>query len=348
MSSNDKVTGVPRSAGQKKNVEHAETDSEQIIVGSVSYLDPRQSPDLEDCYLIATLISMAFCKPKVIRNLEDRYASGSGDRTVSIKMWPSPQSDAPQEIKVTEDLKRIFGKLWGASSRDTGELWPGIYEKAFAYLYNKPKDNLEPDLLAANSKDSDQAMYNLLGIRPMMYPIRPGLSSTPEYPLSEKSPFSIGLNTKRRILEQLLSICGYKGTSTRSEVLAEGSRTSLAAKDVSIAATHSTFKMQPKEVEAQKVLMANHCYSVLGLIWEGTNKESEPFVILKNPFNLSGIEFPDYFRRVEFIANVWNFADQTDKSVETFALPLAMFADYIAIMYQVEEIGNTSSTGSKN
>ena len=326
------------------NVEHTEKDSEQMIVGTVSYLDPRQSPDLEDCYLIATLISMAFCKPKVIKNLEDRYASGSDDGTVSIKMWPSSQSDAPKEIKVTEDLKRIFGKLWGASSRDKGEMWPGIYEKAFASLYNKPKDNQEPDLLAANSKESDLAMYNLLGIRPMMYPIRPGLSSTPDYPLSERSPFSIGLNTNKRITEQLLSICGYKNTSTRSEVLGERSRTSLAAKDVSIAATHRTFKMQPKEVEAQKVLMANHCYSVLGLIWEGMNKESEPLVIVKNPFNLSGIVFPDYFRRVDFIANVWNFVDQTDKSAETFALPLAMFADYFAIIYHVDELGNTSYT----
>ncbi len=103
-----------------------------FVNSGASYLDPRQGM-VADCYLISSMISLAWAQPKRWQKYLDNACShdATDERyrfkfTLEDNEEPCPAFDVQPWVPVDESNQPYF-----AGSSDAGEAWPALVEKAF-------------------------------------------------------------------------------------------------------------------------------------------------------------------------------------------------------------------------
>jgi hypothetical protein len=96
---------------------------------SAEFFDPVQG-GLGDCYFIASLAAVSWARPYVIVNYVRSTGSGQSEFVDRIEF----HSNGVKSIEVTELLPLIQGThAWiYARSSEAGEIWPAVFEKAYA------------------------------------------------------------------------------------------------------------------------------------------------------------------------------------------------------------------------
>lgn len=116
-------------------------DPGEFFEEGAEYSDPVQGV-LGDCYLIAALCAVAWARPNFIFHRERTTGPGQEQFVDPIDFY----SGGTKTIEVTElmpVLKSTHAWIYARSS-ESGEIWPAVFEKAYAkWKTNEPTD--EPD-----------------------------------------------------------------------------------------------------------------------------------------------------------------------------------------------------------
>lgn len=150
----------------------------EVAVGAVAWIDPgdffQDTTELfdpvqgavGDCYLIAGLSSVAWARPYVIamRNRATDSAHGFVDLIEFFEAGKSVTIEVSERLPLnTPGNTFIYCR-----SSDAGEIWPGVYEKAFAkWRTNDPGD--QPNIPAIAYGDPVAATARLTGLVPYYY-----------------------------------------------------------------------------------------------------------------------------------------------------------------------------------
>jgi len=127
--------------------------------------DPIQG-GVANCYYIAALSSVAWARTYILAQ-RTRSTDSQGN---FMDMIPFYKAGKEEKIEVTELLPMTgFGIVYKyARSNDPGEIWPGIYEKAYAkWITNDTGD--KPDILATAYGDPVGACAELTGLTPYYF-----------------------------------------------------------------------------------------------------------------------------------------------------------------------------------
>jgi hypothetical protein len=101
-------------------------------VGGVSMNDPIQG-QLGDCYLISSLAAVALKHPELLE--KGVKTNRDGSYTVTLYTRPDLTRPAqPVQVNVDAQFPEKNGNFEYISAREKKELWPQIYEKAYAQL----------------------------------------------------------------------------------------------------------------------------------------------------------------------------------------------------------------------
>ncbi len=102
-----------------------------LYVDGISADDPMQG-DVGDCSIIATLSAIAHTSPDRIAQLID-FDDATGVATVRLKRWDAARRDFVDEpISISNAFPANRSGLVYAHSRDDGESWVSVIEKAYA------------------------------------------------------------------------------------------------------------------------------------------------------------------------------------------------------------------------
>jgi len=97
---------------------------------AAEFFDPVQGA-VGDCYLIAALSSVAWARPFTISDAARATAADNESFKHRITFY----NNGPQNFEVTDKiLVTDGGSVPYCRSSETGEIWPGIYEKAYARM----------------------------------------------------------------------------------------------------------------------------------------------------------------------------------------------------------------------
>jgi hypothetical protein len=135
--------------------------------------DPIQG-SVGNCYFIAALASVAWARPHVIAQRNRTTGLGQHDFVDMIEFY---KGGKPERVEVTEllPLNSPGNTFIYARSSEAGEIWPAIYEKAYAkWKTNDPGD--KPDILKTWGGDPVRALAELTGLTPY-YQSTSGLSA---------------------------------------------------------------------------------------------------------------------------------------------------------------------------
>lgn len=127
--------------------------------------DPIQGA-VGNCYFIAALASVAWARPYVIAQRNRATAVGQQDFVDMIEFCKGAGSK-PEKVEVTEllPLNSPGNTFIYARSSEAGEIWPAIYEKAYAkWKTNDPGD--KPDIPKTAGGDPVRALAELTGLSP--------------------------------------------------------------------------------------------------------------------------------------------------------------------------------------
>lgn len=107
------------------------TDAGRFYNEAAEFFDPIQGA-VGDCYLIAALSSVAWARPFAIADAARATRDDNQAFTHRITFFNNGQ---PQNIEVTDKiLIKDNGSTPFCRSSETDEIWPGIYEKAYARM----------------------------------------------------------------------------------------------------------------------------------------------------------------------------------------------------------------------
>lgn len=125
--------------------------------------DPVQGA-LGDCYYIAALASVAWARPYVIA--QRTRATGTGQQSFD-DMIEFFASGKPQKVEVTEllPLQPPANTYIYARSSEAGEIWPAVYEKAYAKWRTGAAGDT-PDYSPLSGGDPVGALVSLTGLTP--------------------------------------------------------------------------------------------------------------------------------------------------------------------------------------
>jgi hypothetical protein len=127
------------------------------------FFDPIQGA-VANCYYIAALSAVAWAAPYRIRHMT-RATGQAQERFTNLVQFFQPDSNGKldKEIEVTDDvpLSAGGGFLYSRSS-EPGEIWPAVYEKAYAKLKTGISGD-HPDILATAWGDCVYATAQLTG-----------------------------------------------------------------------------------------------------------------------------------------------------------------------------------------
>lgn len=139
------------------------TDKGKFFNEGTEYFDPVQGA-VANCYFIAALSAVAWATPKQIRNIT-RATGTSQDSFTNIINFYKPDSNGTldKEIEVTDTVPvTSWGGFIYARSSEDGEIWPAVYEKAFAKLKTGTLTD-HPDITATAWGDCVWATAQLNG-----------------------------------------------------------------------------------------------------------------------------------------------------------------------------------------
>jgi calpain family cysteine protease len=162
----------------KKNGKTVRSDP-PIDVGSVVWADPGEFFDeaaeffdpvqgaVGDCYLIAALASVAWARPYLIAQRTRATGTGQPDFVDMIEIH---EGATTKQIEVTEKLPlNSPGNTYiYCRSSETGEIWPAVYEKAYAKWRTKVTTDT-PDISAIAGGDPVAALAQLSGLTPYYF-----------------------------------------------------------------------------------------------------------------------------------------------------------------------------------
>ena len=152
---------------------------EPVDVGSVNWADPGEfffeaaeffdpvQGAVGDCYLISALASIAWARPYVIANRTRATGTGQQDFVDMVEIHDAGKT---KQIEVTEKLPlNAPGNTYiYCRSSETGEIWPAIYEKAYAkWRLNDTSDT--PNISAIAGGDPVAALAQLTGLTPYYF-----------------------------------------------------------------------------------------------------------------------------------------------------------------------------------
>lgn len=131
------------------------------------FFDPVQG-GLADCWLIAAMAGVAWARPYTIA--QRVRATGIHEQDFVDQISIHNDNGTTTSIEVTERINVATSGhtyQWARSS-ETGEIWPAVYEKAFAkWRGNNTTD--QPDMTALNYGDCVDASLNLTGLAKTYY-----------------------------------------------------------------------------------------------------------------------------------------------------------------------------------
>jgi hypothetical protein len=154
-----KVEGVVHAAVEANAT--AWVDVGDFFEEGTEMTDPVQGA-LGDCYFIAALSSVAWARPYIIA--QRNRATGAGQQQF-VDMVEFFSGGKWIKVEVTELLPVVTpgNNLIYARSSETGEIWPGVYEKAFAkWRTNHTGDQPQYDPIAGG--DPVAALQQLTGL----------------------------------------------------------------------------------------------------------------------------------------------------------------------------------------
>jgi hypothetical protein len=123
--------------------------------------DPVQGA-VGDCYLIAALSSVAWARPYVIAHRNRATGPGQQEFMDMVEFYKGTK---PQKVEVTERMPMLApgNKFIFARSSDVGEIWPAVYEKAYAkWKTNDAGDR--PNICKIAGGDPVRALSELTGL----------------------------------------------------------------------------------------------------------------------------------------------------------------------------------------
>lgn len=132
---------------------------------AAEFFDPVQG-GVGDCYLIAALASVAWARPYVIAQ---RTRATGGAQQQFVNMIQFYDGANPVQVEVTENLPLTNpGNLYiYCRSREAGEIWPAVYEKAYAKWRTGSGD--QPNIPAIAGGDPVGAAAQITGLTPTYY-----------------------------------------------------------------------------------------------------------------------------------------------------------------------------------
>jgi hypothetical protein len=136
----------------------------------IEFNDPIQGA-VGDCWLIAALSAVSWAMPYSVVHAVRAIGEGESDRVSAITLHSKGGShDAPTKmVEVTDKVLVDFNHhVRYCRSNDLREIWPGLYEKAFAKWSTRESSD-EPEIPQLAGGDPAKAMAQLTNRRALYY-----------------------------------------------------------------------------------------------------------------------------------------------------------------------------------
>ncbi len=134
------------------------------------YNDPIQGA-VANCYFIAAISAIAWASPFSIEHRVRATGTGETDRTNAIQFYTKGggKDAATKLVEVTDNtIINSSNNPVYCRSNDAGEIWPAVYEKAFAKWINNTNDD-KPDISKTAYGDPVKAVAQLTNKTPYYY-----------------------------------------------------------------------------------------------------------------------------------------------------------------------------------
>ncbi|MEA1850065.1 C2 family cysteine protease [Chryseobacterium sp. MHB01] len=134
------------------------------------YNDPIQGA-IGNCYFIAAISAIAWAAPYTIEHKVRATGTGETDRTNAIQFFTKGggKDAATRLVEVTDNtIINASNNLVYCRSNDAGEIWPAVYEKAFAKWITNANDD-KPDISQTAYGDPAKAVAQLTNKTPYYY-----------------------------------------------------------------------------------------------------------------------------------------------------------------------------------
>lgn len=172
----------PKTLGQSKDWTPPNgtwSDPGRFFNEAAEFFDPIQGA-VANCYYIAALSAVAWAMPYRITHLTRAIGQTQQQFTNMIRFYkPDSNGQLDKEIEVTDSvpLSTSSGGFIYCRSSEAGEIWPAVYEKAYAKLKTGISGD-HPDITATGWGDCVWATAQLTGGRRFYY-------GTPSYSADE-------------------------------------------------------------------------------------------------------------------------------------------------------------------
>jgi hypothetical protein len=145
------------------------SDTGRFFNETTEFFDPVQGA-VANCYYIAALSAVAWARPYEITHMTRAVGANQQQFTNMVRFYkPDSNKTLDQEIEVTDSVPiNAGGNMMYARSSETGEIWPAVYEKAFAKLKTGVKHD-HPDITATGWGDCVYATAQLTGEKRYYY-----------------------------------------------------------------------------------------------------------------------------------------------------------------------------------
>ncbi|WP_322748972.1 MULTISPECIES: C2 family cysteine protease [unclassified Frankia] len=212
------------------------TDAGTFFNEAAEYFDPVQGA-VANCYYIAALAAVAWATPFSIRQLTRATGSAQQSFVDMVRFYkPNSGGAVDRDVEVTEKvpLSSGGGFIYCRSS-EAGEIWPAVYEKAYAKLKTGTSSD-QPDITATAWGDCVFATAQLTGGNTSYY------------------------DTASRSGDQLWDV-------VRSNSLSYRTFRPMTAW------TYSTGSASPKKIVYDNTnIVGSHCYTILGWAYRDGSK----------------------------------------------------------------------------
>ncbi|UPQ74532.1 MULTISPECIES: C2 family cysteine protease [Chryseobacterium] len=134
------------------------------------YNDPIQGA-IGNCYFIAAISAIAWAAPYTIEHKVRATGTGETDRTNAIQFFTKGggKDAATRLVEVTDNtIINASNNPVYCRSNDAGEIWPAVYEKAFAKWITNANDD-KPDISQTAYGDPAKAVAQLTNKTPYYY-----------------------------------------------------------------------------------------------------------------------------------------------------------------------------------
>lgn len=134
------------------------------------YNDPIQGA-IGNCYFIAAISAIAWAAPYTIEHKVRATGTGETDRTNAIQFFTKGggKDAATRLVEVTDNtIINASNNPVYCRSNDAGEIWPAVYEKAFAKWITNTNDD-KPDISQTAYGDPAKAVAQLTNKTPYYY-----------------------------------------------------------------------------------------------------------------------------------------------------------------------------------